>query len=100
MIMKNEPVIVRAAITLAGAVVAVLVAFNVPITDQQQDAILGLVLAVAMVVLALWARSAVTPNSNVVEQKKGSDVIAGEGSELPTGQHIRKVGALDEIEGE
>lgn len=98
--MKSEPVLVRSGITAAGAILVLLVAFNVPITQEQQDAILAALGPVALFVLGLWSRVAVTPNRKVVEWEKGGQVIAGEGSELPTGQNIRPAGSLDEIEGE
>lgn len=93
--MSKEPVLIRLGITAAGAIMLVLVAFNVPITDQQQDAILTAIGAVALLVLALWSRPAVTPNSLVVEHAQDGKVVAGPGSELPTGTVIRDVGSLD-----
>lgn len=64
--MDNEPAITVGTITaLAAAVVAVLVAFAVPLTDQQQTAILGLVGVIAPVAVALLVRPHVTPNSRV-----------------------------------
>jgi len=94
--MTKEPVLVRLAITAAGAILVLLVAFNVPITEQQQDAIIGAIGPVALLVLGLWSRFAVTPNKSVVELKQGGKVVAGEGSELPTGQVIRDVGSLND----
>lgn len=51
---ESEPVLVT---TLVGAVIGLLVVFGVPITDQQKTAIVLVVTAV----LALFARSQVTP---------------------------------------
>ncbi len=51
---SNEPVLVT---TLIGAVIALLVAFGLNVTDDQKVAIIGVVAAV----LALFARSKVTP---------------------------------------
>lgn len=51
---QNEPVLVT---TLVGALLSLLVVFGVPITDQQKAAIVVLLTAV----LALFARSQVTP---------------------------------------
>jgi hypothetical protein len=50
----NEPVVVT---TIIGAVLSLLIVFGVPISDEQKLAILGVVTAV----LALFARSQVTP---------------------------------------
>lgn len=50
----NEPVLVT---TLVGALISLLVVFGVPITDEQKVAVIGLLTAV----LALFARSQVTP---------------------------------------
>jgi hypothetical protein len=54
---KSEPVLVT---TLVGSVLSLLVVFGVPISDEQKTAV---VVAVAAV-LALFARSQVTPTSN------------------------------------
>lgn len=50
----REPVIISALVT---AVIGLLVAFNVPLTEDQQKAIIGLVVAVGVIV----ARSQVSP---------------------------------------
>jgi hypothetical protein len=92
---KKEPVLVRSGITAAAAILVLLVAFNVPITDAQQDAILGAIGPVALLVLGLWSRPAVMPNSKVVEYAENGKVIAGPGNEHPTGAVIRNVGSLD-----
>lgn len=96
--MKNEPIIVRAAVTLAGAIIAVLVAFNVPITDQQQDAILGLIPAVAVVVLLLWSRPAVTPNGKVAAFDTGREIVAGPAAKVADGTRVAV--RPDAVEGE
>jgi hypothetical protein len=51
---QDEPVVVT---TLVGAVISLLVVFGVPISDDQKTAIVGVIVAV----LALFARSQVTP---------------------------------------
>ena len=59
--MKNEPVVTVAAITaLVSAIVALLVAFGLDLTDAQEKAILGLAAVLAPLVVTL-ARRYVTP---------------------------------------
>jgi hypothetical protein len=55
---KNEPVVVTA---LVGALLALGVEFGLPLTQGQETAIQAVVVAV----LALFARSQVTPSSKV-----------------------------------
>jgi hypothetical protein len=63
--MKREPLITTALITsLVGAVLTLLVAFGVPLTEAQQDAINGLVIVAAPLVVALVGRRYVTPLSD------------------------------------
>lgn len=60
--MKSEPVVTVASITAAvAALIGVLVAFGVPLTDDQQKALLALVAVVAPLVAAVIARRKVTP---------------------------------------
>jgi len=59
---NREPLLKRsAAVAVVSALIAVLVAFGLPITAEQTNAILGLVAVVAPIVLAYWARRNVTP---------------------------------------
>ena len=93
--MKNEPLVTVASLTsLLVAVLALLVAFGAPLDEEQQTAILGVAAVVAPLVVAAVARAQVTPSANVVEQVQGTDVVAGEASELPTGQYVREAGSL------
>lgn len=93
--MKTEPILSTAGIT-AGvtAILALLVAFGIPLTDEQRVAILG-VAAVAAPLVVIVARRYVTPNAHVVEGVQDGSVIAGEASELPTGTVVRTAGTLD-----
>ena len=60
--MKNEPAITIGTITAAvAAVLALLIAFGVDLTDEQTAAILGLVAAVGPIVAAILTRRRVTP---------------------------------------
>lgn len=62
---RREPLITAATITaLVTAVIALLVAFGVPMSDDQQAAILGLVAVLAPVVVGLLARAKVTPTAD------------------------------------
>lgn len=90
--MKNEPLVTLASITAgATALLALLVAFGIPITQEQQVAILGVVAVVAPFVVAVFGRNQVTPNGNVVEYVNPTTnvVKAGEANELPTDTKIR-----------
>lgn len=93
--MKREPVITTSLITAAAtATIALLVAFGLPLTDAQQQAILAVV-AVAAPILVIAARRWTVPASTVVEQVRGGVVVAGEASELATGTPVRTLGSLD-----
>ena len=94
--MKYEPLIsVSSIVAGATAIVALLVAFGVPLTQDQKVAILGLVGVLAPVIVALVTRGKVTPNAAVVEGLNSSGIVyAGEANELPTGEPIRESGSL------
>lgn len=112
--MKNEPLVTLASITAgATALLALLVAFGTPITQEQQIAILGVVAVAAPFVVAFAGRGQVTPNANVVEYvTSANQVKAGEANELPTdtkirvlnspypGGHIADLGGNDDDEGD
>ena len=94
--MKYEPLIsISSIVAGATAVIALLVAFGVQLTEDQKVAILGLVGVVAPVIVALVTRGRVTPNAAVVEGLNSSGIVyAGEANELPTGEPIRESGSL------
>ena len=94
--MKYEPLIsISSIVAAATAVIALLVAFGVPLTEDQKVAILGLVGVIAPVIVALVTRGKVTPNAAVVEGLNSSGIVyAGEANELPTGEPIRESGSL------
>jgi hypothetical protein len=70
--MDREPLITRAGITAAAAaVVAVLVAFGLDLTDDQQRAILGVVAVAAPLVVAVVTRHKVTPAEAPQEKTLG-----------------------------
>jgi len=67
--MKNEPVISVGFLgAAAAAVLALLVAFGVDLTDEQQTAILGVVAVAAPIVVAVVTRRLVTPNGKVASR--------------------------------
>ena len=70
--MKNEPLLTVASITaIVAAVVGALVAFGVPLSEDQQTALLGLAAVVAPFVVVYFARPKVTPNAKV---QKGANI--------------------------
>lgn len=61
-ITRREPLITTASITAAvTAVIGLLVSFGVPLTGDQQTAILGVVAVLAPLAVALVARHKVSP---------------------------------------
>ena len=100
----TEPVISTATVTSAvTALIALAVAFGLPLTDGQVAAILGVVAVIAPLIV-IYARRWTVPSAQVVErverQPTGPDlVVAGEASELPTGQTVRAAGTLDPVTG-
>jgi hypothetical protein len=94
--MSSEPLVTVASITAGvAAFLALLMAFGIPVTPEQQTAILRVVAVGAPIVVALVARGSVTPNARVVEGLDGSGIVyAGEANELPTGEPIRESGSL------
>lgn len=60
--MNREPLLTRASwVALVTAVIAVAVAFGLPLTDEQQKALIALAGVLAPVAAAVWARGQVTP---------------------------------------
>lgn len=60
--MKKEPAITIGTISAAvAAVLALLVAFGIPVTEEQQTAILGVVAALGPIVTGLIVRRKVSP---------------------------------------
>lgn len=88
----SEPVLTTAGITAAvAAVIALIVAFGVELSEVQTTAILGVVAVLAPLVVTI-ARRYVTPNDKVVELDDGGMVVAGKGHDtIPEGEKIRAV---------
>lgn len=60
--MENEPVVTIASITAgAAALVALLVAFGLPVSEDQEKAMLGVVAVLAPIVASYFQRKRVTP---------------------------------------
>lgn len=97
--MKTEPIITVAGVTAgAAALIAVLVSFGVPLSDEQTQAVLGLV-AVAAPLVVIAARKWTVPEDAVVERvDKDGIVVAGAASELESGTEIRQAGDLHDVD--
>lgn len=85
--MNTEPAWTVGSITAAvSALVGLLVAFGLPITDGQQNAILAFVGVAAPLVVAWLVRSRVVPSSQVVAKAEtNGEITAGDGSVFTTG---------------
>ena len=60
--MKNEPLVTRATVTSAvTAVLALLVAFGVDLSNEQRAAVLGIAAVAAPLIVAAVTRHRVTP---------------------------------------
>lgn len=65
----NEPAVTGGSVVaVVTALLALVVAFGVPITDQQREAILAVVGVVAPLAVALLVRKHVTPTAKVEDQ--------------------------------
>ncbi len=79
--MKTEPLITIGAISASiGAIIALLAAFNVNITDQQTQAILSAVTIIGPIITVIVGRNFVwspTSKDKAVNQAETSGYIAG-----------------------
>lgn len=82
---ENEPLItVSVIVAIGAAIVGLLVAFGVPLTDEQKSAVTTAIIVAAPLLVAWIARGKVTPTNNVVEFKPKADslrVVAGPANE-------------------
>lgn len=89
---NTEPLWTVAGITAGvAAVLGLLVAFGLELTNTQQTAILAVATVVAPLVVAWVTRPKVTPNAQVVavETRTAEPVtVAGEASPLPNGTPV------------
>lgn len=106
--LASEPVTVGGAVIVFGnAVLGALPLFGVGITAEQVGAA-NIVLAALVALIAVIIRQFTvaktkvdqdfTHNDDVVEKIEDHVVVAGEGSELPTGTPIREAGSIDPAE--
>lgn len=90
--MKREPAVTVAAITAAAsAIITLLIAFGVPMSEAQSQAILGVVAVLAPIVVGLIARGMVTPAQTVValEDRGTGRTVAGPAAEQTDGTPVR-----------
>ena len=72
--MRNEPLVNVATVTAAAAaLIGLLVAFGVPLTEDQEKALLGVVAIAAPFVVAYFGRKRVTPTAKA---KRAVDHLA------------------------
>lgn len=89
---EREPSVVIGLVTTAvAAVLALLVAFGIDVTAEQQVAILGVIAGVGPLLAGILIRRKVTPDARVVEHLDAVDaVVAGPANErIPTGVVVR-----------
>lgn len=98
--MNNEPIVTVATITAGvAALIGLLVSFGLPITSDQQTAILAFIGIVAPFVVAFIARKfTVAYARTLAYSTKSGTVVAGEGSELPNGTPVEVSEQLDDEE--
>ena len=85
----REPAIVIGTVTTAvTAVLALLVAFGIDLSQGQQVAILGVIAGVGPLVVAFLTRSKVAPIATVVAQAVDGQVVAGPASVLDNGTPV------------
>lgn len=81
--MSNTPLITTAAITsIVGAVIALLTAFGVSLTADQQAAILGFIAVLAPWVVALVGHNTTTPLANPKDED--GHPLTRSGTQAPT----------------
>lgn len=62
----NEPiVIINSVMTVIQAVIVMLVAFGLDISEEQKGSIIAVSVAIGGIITALYGRSQVTPNAKV-----------------------------------
>lgn len=86
--MNQTPLITTAALTsIVGALITLLVAFGVPVTEAQVTAILGFVAVVAPWVVAYVGHNTTTPLSNPTS-KDGEKLVRESGNPTPPSRSI------------
>lgn len=84
---EGEPLRALAlVVAVVVAILALVTAFGVQLTQEQTSAILGVVGAIGALVVWFIGRRSVTPTKNVVAVvDKSGDVVASEAAPLPNG---------------
>lgn len=89
--MKNEPAVTVASIT-AGvtAILGLLTAFGLPLTDEQTTAILGVVAVIGPLVVGFIARRYVVPTNHVAarEDTGTGRIVAGPAAQQADGTRV------------
>lgn len=99
----TEPALTIGAVTsLVAAILGLLVAFGVQVTAEQRDAILAVVVAIAVVapfVASVLIRRKVTATTQIVAQldRHTGEVVAGDASPLPTGLILEPGATVQDI---
>ena len=99
--MDREPIVTVATIAAAiGALLTLLVAFGVPLTEDQQQAILGAAVVVAPIVVALVARRWTVPLAGLREYTDRVPAERVVAYEAPSGVVVAGKAYLDDGTGE
>lgn len=97
----QEPAaVIGVIVPLIVGVIGLLTAFGVDVTDEQRDAIVTAVVAVAVAVpvAAALIRRKVSPTANsVVQLDRSGEVVAGEASSLPTGLILEPGATIEDV---
>lgn len=95
---NNEPIITANLITtLAGAILAVIVAFGVPIDLELKAALISLIAILAPVIATFWARKNSTPLANAYDVD-GSKLIRLEDGQPPIAEQKEMVKAVEKAD--
>lgn len=87
---SGEPALLQATATaVVAAAISLLVSFGLPITDEQQNAILSFVAVIAPLVAGVLIRRGVVPKQNVVAVRDTSgQIVAGDAAVQANGQAV------------
>lgn len=91
---RMQPTVVLAIFRALLAVLGTFGLANLDVVDIRGTAIILALYGLVEVVTTAVNWRAVTPNPAVVERIDSGQVVAGQGSELPTGMVIRTAGSL------
>lgn len=96
---KNQPVLTATVVTTTvAAVLTLLTAFGIPLTDEQTGAINGLIAVLAPVIVGIIAIRTSTSDNKIVEVEDGGVVVAGAANEMvTTGEVVREFTNTSEV---